>query len=265
MSKTEYIIPDDHLRLVEEAEVNVERPDNGVMEGKSVISASVKRKIEHVVNVFETGIPEGNYGSLVKMADYFDPETATNIVQITYGRSQTTEFGNLKALVQDYIARKGLFATQLARFVDHIGKKPSLADQDDFCFALKRAGNGDAQMKTCQDAFFDSKYYMPAYSWFTVNGFTMPLSLLVIYDSYIHSGGILAFLRKRFAAKVPAAGGDEKEWIISYIAARREWLAHHSNPLLRKTVYRTNCFAEQIAHNNWDMSKVVMANGTPVV
>jgi hypothetical protein len=30
-----------------------------------------------------------------------------------------------------------------------------------------------------------------ACEWFKKNGFTLPLSMLVIYDSYIHSGGIL--------------------------------------------------------------------------
>lgn len=255
---------DEGLNLVEEPDVHIERPDNGIMESNSVISANVKRKIEQVVNVFETGMPEGNYGALVKEADYQDPKTGQLIVQITYGRSQTTEFGNLKALVQDYIARKGIFAAQLARYVEHIGKQPSLADQEEFCSALKRAGNGDSQMKICQDAFFDSKYYMPAYAWFRQNGFTQPLSLLVIYDSYIHSGGILFFLRKRFAAKVPAAGGDEKEWIAEYVKTRHDWLANHSQPLLQKTVYRTRCFAEQIENDNWCLTKVIMANGTPI-
>jgi hypothetical protein len=50
-----------------------------------------------------------------------------------------------------------------------------------------------------------------ACEWFKKNGFTLPLSMLVIYDSYIHSGGIRNDLRKRFAEWVPAEGRNEKK------------------------------------------------------
>jgi chitosanase len=88
--------------------------------------------------------------------------------------------------------------------------------------------------------------------------------MLVIYDSYVHSGGILSFLRRRFITAVPASGGNEKEWINNYVEVRQSWLANHSNPVLRKTVYRTHCFQEQMIRNNWDLSKPVVANGITI-
>jgi chitosanase len=63
---------------------------------------------------------------------------------------------------------------------------------------------------------------------------------------------------------VPASGGDEREWLTHYVNARHHWLANHSNPLLQNTVYRTNCFKEQIAHGNWDLSHIIRANGVTI-
>jgi chitosanase len=247
-----------YVQDVEEEEKTA--PDNTVME-KSMITPLVKKKIEQVVNAFETGSASGRYDLLVKYKDYTDPGTNTLMVQVTFGRSQTTEFGHLKALVEDYVNSNGMYSTDLEPYLSRIGKKPSLATDDVFCTALKNAGKNDPLMKTCQDQLFDVKYYQPAYHWFTKNEFTLPLSLLVIYDSTIHSGSVPAFLRKRFTTVIPASGGDEKEWIRNYVDVREKWLANHSNSLLHATVYRTQCFKKQIESFNWNLTEKVVANG----
>lgn len=234
--------------------------DNTTLENIS-ITPLVKRKIERVINAFETGSAEGHYGALVKLKDYNDPETKTTIVQVTFGRSQTTEFGHLKTLVQDYVENDGIHANELKPFLLKIGRKPSLATNETFCNLLKKAGKTDPIMKICQDQLFETKYYQPAHNWFSRNGFSLPLSLLVIYDSFIHSGSILTFLRKRFNTAVPANGGQEKEWMENYVNARHNWLSKHSNTILQNTVYRTECFKEQIRNDNWDLSQRVKAHG----
>jgi chitosanase len=248
---------------VDDQDPEIAQPDNNLMD-RFAITPRIKRKIEQVINAFETSSAEGNYAILVKFADHNDRETGQRIVQITYGRSQTTEFSHLKELVEDYIEQNGSFSNLLKPYLPRIGKKPSLATDETFCKALKDAGKTDPIMKLCQDALFDTKYYQPAHRWFYNNGFTMPLSLLVIYDSFIHSGGILGFLRKRFSATVPANGGNEKEWIEQYINTRHNWLANHSVELLRHTTYRTRCFKEQLAADNWDLSKSLKANGVTI-
>jgi len=70
------------------------------------LSPDQKRLIERFVNVFETGTPDGDYGLISIYAD--GPH---DIRQITYGRSQTTEYGNLRELVQRYVAANGLLAS----------------------------------------------------------------------------------------------------------------------------------------------------------
>lgn len=214
---------------------------------------------EHIVNVFESGSIEGDYSALVTMAD--GPHGAR---QVTYGRSQTTEFGNLEELVQMYVDSHGTFSEQLRPFLPKIGVTP-LANNSEFKQLLKDAGKSDPVMRHVQDVFFDKRYFQPAMDWADKNGFTLPLSALVIYDSQVHSGGILGFLRKRFPEKPPTKGGDEKTWIAEYVDVRQKWLANHDNELLRKTVYRTQCFMREIDRNNWNLSQLpINAHGVDV-
>lgn len=223
-----------------------------------MITNKQKTKILQVINVFETGSKDGKYDTLVIYADGKNGSR-----QITYGRSQTTEQGNLKALIQMYITRNGIFATQLKVFVNKIGQE-SLVDNTAFKNLLRRSAREDIIMRTCQDDFFDILYYKPAFQFFQSNRFTTALSLLVIYDSFIHSGGVPSFLRERFAEKIPVNGGDEKKWITQYVNTRHLWLANHSRKILRNTIYRTECFKNQIANNNWDLSKEIIANGIKI-
>lgn len=224
-----------------------------------MITPANKAKIQAIVNCFETGSAQGNYGTLVKY-----PDGPNGIKQITFGRSQTTEFGNLKLLLQDYISDNGQYAAQLKPYMSKVGKNPSLHTDLAFCKILKDAGANDPIMQKSQDDFFDSLYYQPSLAWFTHMGFTKPLSMLVIYDSTIHSGSVPMFLRNKFAEKAPASGGNEDNWIKQYVNARHDWLTNHPKPLLRKTNYRTQCFKTQIQNGNWDLSKAVSANGIKV-
>ncbi|MGC8865918.1 MAG: chitosanase [Bacteroidales bacterium] len=224
-----------------------------------MITPETKRKIERIVNVFETGIPNGRYDLLVVMND-----GPGGRPQITFGRSQTTEYGNLKKLVQMYCELGGTYAQALFPWIARLGTEP-LHDNDVFKNLLREAARNDPRMRSVQDHFFDEVYYLPARQFFDSNGFTLPLSLLVIYDSYIHSGRIPDFLRRRFGEKVPSAGGNEKEWTTRYVDVRHQWLKYHNNELLRKTIYRTQCFKDQIAAGNWMLDKPVLANGVTVV
>ncbi len=223
-----------------------------------MIAPHIKNKIEKIVNVFETGIPYGRYDMLVVMND-----GPAGKPQITFGRTQTTEYGNLKQLVKLYCDQGGQWAQALQPWLDKIGKEPLHANEV-FKKLLKDAAQNDPLMRSAQDIFFDEIYYMPAEMFFETNHFTLPLSMLVIYDSYIHSGRVPDFLRRRFGERVPAQGGHEKEWITRYVDVRHQWLKYHSNEILRRTIYRTQCFKDQIASGNWMLEKPVVAHGVTI-
>ncbi|MDD5579911.1 MAG: chitosanase [Methylobacter sp.] len=214
---------------------------------------------EQVVNVFETGSAEGNYGAIAIF-----PDGPHGMKQVTYGRSQTTEYGNLEELVKTYVDKHGTYSEQLRDYLPKIGVTPLVNDAL-FQKHLKDAGDKDPIMRQVQDVFFDKRYFKPAIDWADNNGFTLPLSALVIYDSFVHSGSIPDFLRKRFTEQAPKSGGDEKAWIKQYVDVRQNWLAHHDNKILRGTIYRTQCFSREIARNNWDLGQLpINAHGIDV-
>jgi chitosanase len=223
------------------------------------LSSEQRRLIEQVVNVFETGRPQGDYGAI---SIYHDGPH--NIRQITYGRSQTTEYGRLRELVAMYVAAKGILSGDLQPYADAVGTTP-LVDDAGFKDLLRRAGREDPVMQQTQDQFFDQAYFQPAIAWADSHGFAEALSGLVIYDSFIHSGGILWIIRGLFPESPPSDGGNERTWITQYVAARDSWLSQHPRSAVRATTYRTQCFKQEIARSNWDLTMVpIMANGVAV-
>jgi hypothetical protein len=89
--------------------------------------------------------------------------------------------------------------------------------------------------------------------------------MLVIYDSFIHSGSIRPELRSRFPEVPPAQGGNEQEWIRQYVDVRDSWLRNHPNPVLHATIYRTRTFKDEIARGNWDLTQLpIIAHGIAV-
>lgn len=223
------------------------------------LSSHQKTICEQVINAFETGSAQGDYSSIVIYAD--GPH---GIKQITYGRAQTTEYGNLEELVEMYTKSNGIYSQQLKPYLPKIGVIPLMNDSV-FKQLLRDAGRKDPIMQQTQVAFFDKRYFLPAMAWADAHGFKLPLSALVIYDSFIHSGGILPFLTKRFPEAKPVNGGNEQEWIKQYVDTRRDWLATHVKSILQKTVYRMDCFKHEIARNNWSLSLLpINANGVLV-
>lgn len=224
-----------------------------------MLSGQQKLICERVINVFETGTIAGKYGAI---SIYHDGPHRMR--QITYGKSQTTEYGNLKQLVQMYVNDGGTFSKSLEPYVARIGID-ALVDDTTFKDLLRRAGNEDQTMRDTQDVFFDRVYFQPALEWAGTRGFQKALSVLVIYDSFIQSGGILDFLRARFPEKTPVAGGDEKTWITQYVGVRDEWLTDNENPDVRPSAYRTKDLLREVNKGNWDLAVTpFLANGTPV-
>jgi chitosanase len=218
-----------------------------------------RRIIEQVVNVFETGTPRGDYGNISIYED--GPQ---NIRQITYGRAQTTEFGNLRELVKKYVEAGGWNSEELRPYLALIGLAP-LVDDERFKDLLQEAGREDPIMRRVQDEFFDERYFQPAMKWAADEGFELPLSGLVIYDSFIHSGSILNTLREKFPECTPRDGGSEPAWTFAYVKTRHAWLANHYRPIVRKTTYRTSCLLHELQIGNWNLDLLpLMVRDIPV-
>lgn len=214
-----------------------------------------KEKIQSIICCFETGNPKGNYG---QVDIYNDGPHETK--QITYGKACTTQFGHLPELLKNYVAANGKYAHDIEVRLPLKSK----SWQDDLLVKTLKLSGDDPIMVECQDKLFDEKYWNPSQKWAEFNGFSSNLARLVIYDSFIHSGGILDFLRKRFSAATPKNGGSEKEWIAQYVNARHDWLSNHLNKVLQKTIYRTNDMKRAISVKDWNLDLTFVANGIKV-
>jgi chitosanase len=209
-----------------------------------------KRISDQILNVFETGTIFGDYSSIT-----VDNSGPNRIRQITYGRCHVAEYGKLHELSRLYIEADGLFTAQLRPYLSKVGLDP-LTDDEPFKNLLRDAGKNDAKMRQVQDLLFDKYFFTPAMTWADANQMALPLSALVICDSYIQSGSVPDFLCKRFAEMPPASGGREKCWVEQYVATREDWLANHPNPVLHPMVHRMECFRQEIARGNWDLSQL---------
>lgn len=224
----------------------------------TLITPLKKKKIQQILSVVETGSIQPNYSII---AIYRDGKN--NSRQITYGKHQVTEQGNLRKLAELYTATQyATYAESFKPYLAKIGKVP-LADDQVF-IALLRSSGADPAMQRCQDQFFDAQYWRPAENFFIQNGFTLPLSMLVIYDSYIHSGGVLRLLRAQMNEVVPVAGGQEKGWIEAYLKVRNQWLANHQNVIVRRTVYRVAAMLHAVKQQNWMLDEPYPVNGHTV-
>lgn len=217
-----------------------------------------KELIIKILNVFEndSGSPATEYD---KIYLYKDGPNKTR--QVTLGRGYT-EAGSLWKVFEAYKELGGDKADALLDYRKFKGKQ-TLPKDKKFLELIIQCAKNDPLFRSAQDRVFDELYWNPAFKYFTSSGFTLPLSLAVIQDSKLHSGGMLKFLTNSFPEKRPFQGGDEKEWITAYVYARYNWLVNASD-LLNNTIYRPLFFIQRIKANDWDLTPPFTANGVKI-
>ncbi|SFM85095.1 peptidoglycan-binding protein [Thermodesulforhabdus norvegica] len=218
------------------------------------VSEIQKKTAQAIVNIFETGSPHGDYSRVT-----FHPNDPGHL---TYGRSQTTlASGNLYLLIKDYCSRDdAAFSEELTPYLERLEARDYSLDRDlRFKNLLKMAGH-DPVMQEVQDAFFDRTYWNPALRCSKRLGMQFALSVCLVYDSFIHgSWKLIKEKTEKLWGSCSSIG--EKEWVKHYVDTRRNWLAGHSIPLLRKTVYRMDTFLQLIAEEKWNLELPLWIRG----
>ena len=204
--------------------------------------------IRRVLSVAETDAPEWDPGQTYVYADGNNGRK-----QATVSIGFTADGGNLRKMLERYVDDHGAYSVQFAPWIALLEAGNPCIDKE--FRSLVRDAAADPQFAKTQQAAFDDLYLGPAFQWGKDNGFALPLSYLVIADSFLHSGSVLSSLRNKFEEKVPKDGGDEKAWTIAYTKTRRSWLANHSRDILHATVYRCDCFLAEIEKDNWDLNE----------
>jgi chitosanase len=202
--------------------------------------------IDAIVSVFESEGP-GDYGAIAR-----DPRDAGGL---SYGKHQAAlTKGTLHDLIASYCGAEGAAcAADLQTYLPRMKAGDRALDGDQALYDLLKRASRDPVMQAIQDVFFGERYMGPALGLFSTLGFRHALSAAVLYDSFIHSGGLN--MRSRTEARFGAPTPDNEEaWIAGYVAVRKEWLSTHANPLLRATAVRMATFERLVAVGNWDLA-----------
>ncbi len=213
-----------------------------------------KKTAQAIINLFETGSAQGDYGNVTLLPG--DPG------HLTYGRSQTTlGSGNLYLLIKAYVeAPHAKYAAQLKPYLNRLAAQDFALDNDNKLKATLRQAGDDPVMQTVQDAFFDRVYWMPSLADADKASLPLPLSVAVVYDSRVH-GSWRAMRDRTNKRHGTVANIGEMAWVIHYVATRREWLANHSIPILRKTVYRMDTFQALLQQKKWRLELPMTVRG----
>ncbi|MDB9313801.1 peptidoglycan-binding protein [Spirulina sp. CS-785/01] len=222
-----------------------------------MVSELEKKAAQGIVNLFETGKVQGEYGQVTYIPS--DPGG------LTYGRSQTTLYsGNLFLLIKAYVAAPGAaYGAELRPYLADLERRSSGLNQDHRLRQLLEDAGQDPVMWEVQDAFFDRVYWQPTLRSGEYIGVKTPLGMAVVYDGRIH--GSWHLIRDRTNRSYgPLSSLGEHTWITRYVDTRRNWLAHHSIRLLRKTVYRMDAFKALIADNKWHLTPPFFVRGVRI-
>jgi len=213
-----------------------------------------KQTAQAIINIFETGKVQGDYSNVTFVSS--DPGG------LTYGRSQTTLMsGNLFKLIKAYCnAENAKFATELRPYLNRLEAEDQSLNNNSILRNLLQNAGQDPVMQDTQDIFFDEVYWNPSVQSANSMRIQSPLGVAVVYDSIIH--GSWKEMRDRTSQNVgTVANIGEQSWIKHYIDTRRDWLANHRIPLLRKTVYRMDAFKDLIVDRKWDLSLPLTVRG----
>jgi chitosanase len=202
--------------------------------------------IDAIVSVFESEGP-GDYSAIAR-----NPQDPGGL---SYGKHQAAlTKGTLHDLIERYCNHpEADYASALRPYLPQLKAGDRSLDRDQKIYDILKRAASDVTMQEVQDDFFNERYMAPALNKFKEFGFQNALSAAVIYDSYIHSGGLNMLSRTEKAYGAPT-GENEKEWIAGYAKTRKDWLSTHSNTLLHSTAIRLETFLRQMQEGNWDLN-----------
>lgn len=213
-----------------------------------------KKTAQAIVNVFETGMPRGDYARVTLL-----PHDSGHL---TYGRAQTTlASGNLFLLVKCYVeASRSARARSLRTYLGRLAACDLALDRDARLKTLLHEAGEDPGMQRVQDQFFDRVYWDPSLRAAGALGLSTALGCGVVYDSHVH--GSWRRLRDLTTGRhgSPQAIG-ERDWVGQYVTERSAWLADNPNPILRRTVYRMDSFRALIGEGRWDLALPLRVRG----
>ncbi len=222
-----------------------------------MITTLQKKTSQAIINIFETGQVLGDYGKVTVLSG--------DSGHLSYGRSQVTlASGNLYRLIKAYCENQGArYGNALSPYLTRIKQPDFTLDNDEaFKNLLSEAGN-DPVMQGAQDHYLDNNFWNPSVKTAGKNNSSSSLGIAVFYDGNIQ-GSLKKITNKTNEKYGVASDISEQAWIKDYVNVRHDWLAHNSNQLLHKTIYRMDAFNELITSDKWDLTLPLFVRGVTI-
>jgi chitosanase len=187
-------------------------------------------------------------------------------LQVTLG-IQFDEAGDLPKLLKSYCAQNGQFAAQISPYLSKLNTGNDtatvLSQSQRFRDLLRNAG-ADPVMQRLQKEMFKATSWDPALGWAKARRFSLPLSFLIVADSFLQSDQMLSRLIQRVRVPLPVTSqADEKNWVTGYTKIRNAWLKAAGGAMAASS-YRTECYLRLIARGDWDLTSDVVMNGNRI-
>ncbi len=208
------------------------------------LSALQRRTADAIVNVFETGTACGGYERIAVLPG--------DTGHLSYGRMQASlGSGNLHLLIETYCnARGAQLAVDLGRWLPRLAARDPRLDEQPLLRGLLHVASSDPVMRATQDAFVERVLLDPALRRAQLLGLDSALALAVVHDGAVH-GSFARLVRLTAERRGTPQQLGERAWITAYVATRRDWLAGHRRPDLRRTVRRMDAFTALIDEERW--------------
>ena len=187
-------------------------------------------------------------------------------LQVTLG-IQFDEAGDLPKLLKSYCVQNGQFAMQISPYLAKLNTGNDaatvLSQSQRFRDLLRNAG-ADPVMQRLQIEIFKATSWDPALRWAKARKFALPLSFLIVADSFLQSNQMLSRLTQRVRVALPVTSqADEKDWVTGYTKIRNAWLKAAGGAMAASS-YRTECYLRLIARGDWDLTSDVVMNGNRI-
>ena len=195
------------------------------------LSQAQKKRADMLISVFENSTLELQYGYVEDLHDGRG---------YTAGRAGfCTGTGDLVQVVRRYVRKvpASPLAAYLPRLTQLAKERSDSTEGLDGFPAAWTAASADELFREAQDDVSDSLYYKPAMKISAGLGLGRDLAKVALYEASIQHGtgsdpdGLQSLIKRASAAaKPPSSGGDEGLWLGAFLKARRESLAHASDP-----------------------------------
>ena len=159
----------------------------------------------------------------------------------------------------------GKYAADFVPYLEKIGSE-SLVDDENFKRLLKEAAQKDKIMKDTQDSYSLTSFTgsLPLNLVKETNLNLLSVCLLSTIHIFIQEA-FQCFSEKDLRNLHQLMVVMRKNGLTSYVDVRHQWLKYHEKPILRKTIYRTQVFINEMERGNWNLEKLpIDVNGVKV-